>query len=77
MWEKLKEKLKMAFTPFFLLFYAFIFLFWHFKDMIFEFLHTIFGQLVVLFMNFYFVENNFSTKMAKYKYLLFLKNKTI
>ena len=46
MWEKLKEKIKMAFTPFFLLFYAFVFIFWHFKDMVIDFLYTIFGQLI-------------------------------
>lgn len=37
------EKIKMAFTPFFILFYAFLAVAWSFRDIILEFLKKVFN----------------------------------
>lgn len=43
MFEKIKEKIKMAFTPYFVLFYVFVVIAWHFKDIIFNFIKMAFN----------------------------------
>lgn len=40
--EKMWEKIKMAFSPFFILFYVFLGLAWYFRDMILAFLNKVF-----------------------------------
>ncbi|HSQ97631.1 MAG TPA: hypothetical protein VLL98_02830 [Rickettsiales bacterium] len=42
MFERIKEKIKIALTPYFILFYVFLVIAWNFRESIFDFFKLIF-----------------------------------